>query len=329
MAKIIGKRMVVFSIAAGAFYGISIRLLLKFYRPLHPFVDVMSIGFVLLVPFAMGFVTMWIAERQQRQSILSWILLPWVPLLISLAGMLVTLLEGMICIVMLLPIGVLLATLGGVCAGLIVRYTPSLRSHNLPVVIVIVLPMLVGSLEPQYLKRNDVRAIETTVDIHATPAVVWRNIERVRAIRPAELRSSWTSRIGFPAPVEATLSFEGVGAVRHASFAGGVLFLETVDIWEPERKLSFSIHADQVPNKTLDEHVQVGGEYFDVLRGEYRLEPLPDGVTRLHLASQHRLSTDFNWYAHLWTDGIMGDIQKNILRVIQERCEREPNGRQP
>jgi hypothetical protein len=89
-------------------------------------------------------------------------------------------------------------------------------------------------------------------------------------------------------------SFEGVGGVRHASFERGVLFIETVDAWEPERRLAFSIHAqsDQIPPTTLDEHVPVGGPFFDGLRGEYTLEPLPNGATRLRLSSRRRISTD-------------------------------------
>ena len=111
--------------------------------------------------------------------------------------------------------------------------------------------------------------------------------------------------------------------MRDASFAGGLLFKETVDVWEPEQRLGFTIVAqtDKIPATTLDEHVRVGGLYFDVLRGEYRLEPLANGRTRLHLSSRHRIATDFNWYAHLWTDAVMSDLQKRILVVIQKRCQ--------
>ncbi len=115
--------------------------------------------------------------------------------------------------------------------------------------------------------------------------------------------------------------------MRNASFTGGVLFTETIDQWEPQHRLAFTIAArtDQIPATTLDEHVRVGGPYFDVLRGEYRLEPLANGVTRLHLSSRHRVSTDFNWYAHLWTDAIMSDLQRRILHVVQKRCEGSNN----
>ena len=111
--------------------------------------------------------------------------------------------------------------------------------------------------------------------------------------------------------------------MRNASFTGNLLFIETVDVWDPERRRAFAIRAqaDRIPETTLDEHVRVGGPYFDVLRGEYRLEQLANGTLRLHLSSQHRVSTDFNWYARLWTDAIMADLQKRILIVIKQRCE--------
>ncbi|HEX6770882.1 MAG TPA: hypothetical protein VF126_02565 [Acidobacteriaceae bacterium] len=72
---------------------------------------------------------------------------------------------------------------------------------------------------------------------------------------------------------------------------------------------------------TLDEHVKVGGRYFDVLEGEYQLEPLADGETVLHLSSRERVSTHFNAYPGFWTDPVMRSIQSSILQVIKQRAE--------
>jgi hypothetical protein len=137
------------------------------------------------------------------------------------------------------------------------------------------------------------------------------------------LRPTWTHHIGFPRPIEATLSYEGVGGVRHASFERGLLFIETITAWEPQHRLAFSIKADSahIPTTTLDEHVTIGGSYFDVLDGEYVLEPLSNGDTLLHLTSHQRLSTNFNGYAGLWTDAVMQNLQTSILQVIQHRAE--------
>ena len=73
----------------------------------------------------------------------------------------------------------------------------------------------------------------------------------------------------------------------------------------------------------MDEHVKVGGKYFDVLTGRYEILPQSDGRVRLRLTSQERLSTHFNMYAGFWTDAVMRDIQNSILVVIKNRCERQ------
>ena len=102
-----------------------------------------------------------------------------------------------------------------------------------------------------------------------------------------------------------------------------MLFVERVTAWEEGRRLAFSIEADtkHIPATSLDEHVTIGGRYFDVLDGEYRLEVLPAGGTRLHLTSHHRLTTTLEPYAGLWSDAIMRSIQRRILEIIRYRCE--------
>lgn len=306
--------------AMGFFYGLAGRLLyLAVPRIYGSFV--MTAGFTCFVPFAMGCVTVWVAEFRQRRRWSTWLMLPWVPLAAALVATMLVLLEGLICVIMFAPLGFALSTLGGLAGGLAGRYMRSRRLQNLTVACVMVLPFFTAPWEKHVLYHPELRNVETVIDIQAPASVVWRNIERVPAIGPGELPRSWIHSIGFPDPVEATLSHEGIGGVRNATFTGGVLFPETVDVWEPERRLAFSIHAQTVPRATLDEHVRIGGPYFDVLRGEYRLEPLAGGATRLHLASQHRVSTGFNWYAHLWTTTIMADLQNRILHVVQQRCE--------
>ena len=65
----------------------------------------------------------------------------------------------------------------------------------------------------------------------------------------------------------------------------------------------------------------VGGQYFDVLEGAYRIERIGSDRVILHLSSDQRLSTGFNIYSHLWTEWLMADLQDYILRIIKNRCE--------
>jgi hypothetical protein len=311
---------------AGAAVGLAYGLALRYGSRAFPnpgMFQIMTLGFLFFLPFAIGFSTIFVIERRRAQSIWVWFLLPWIPMIAGELAAVALLWEGWICFVMFTPIALVASTLGGTAAGLIAHYGRARRSKDASLVCVMCLPLLISSFEPQFLSQRDLRSVESVIDIQAPAAAVWRNIERVPRIHPTELRPSWSHAIGFPNPVEATLSEESVGGVRHATFEGGVLFIETIDVWEPERRLGFSIRAqtDQIPPTTLDEHVTVGGRFFDVLHGEYILEPLSSGGTRLHLVSQHRVSTDFNWYAHLWTDAVMRDLQKRILLVVRNRSE--------
>ena len=307
----------------GLAYGLAVRYGARAF-PTKLVFQVMTLGFMFLLPFAIGFSTIFVIERRRAQSIWVWFLLPWIPVIAGELAAVALLWEGWICVAMFTPIALVASTLGGAAAGLIVHYGRLRRSRDASLVCVMCLPLLISGLEPQFLSQRDLRNVESVIDIHAPAATVWRNIERVPRIRLTELQSSWSHTLGFPDPVEATLSAEGVGGIRHATFEGGVLFIETIDVWEPERRLGLSIraHTEQIPPTTLDEHVTVGGRFFDVLHGEYILESLPNGGTRLHLVSQHRLSTDFNWYAHLWTDAVMRDLQRRILFVVRDRSER-------
>jgi hypothetical protein len=316
------QKLFLIGVSVGLFYGLLIRLGSEVFPNTEAF-SVMTLGFLVLLPFAIGFVTIYLVETKKAQTVSVWAFLPWVPVMGGTISTVLVYWEGMICAVLFLPISLVLASLGGLAAGYIARLKVSRTARSLTLSCVLALPLLVTPWEAMVFSQNDLRRVNTSIVIYASPEVIWRNIERVREIQPSELPSSWTHQIGFPAPVEATLSSEGVGGIRSASFTGGVLFIENVNEWVPDSRLAFSIHAqtDQIPKRTLDDHVRVGGRFFDVLRGEYVIEPVSNGVVRLHLSSEHRLSTDFNWYAGLWTDAIMKDVQATILEVIRNRCE--------
>ncbi len=318
------ERLYIVAVALGAGYGLSVRGL-AFVRTvpwLGSVIVVMSLAFVFVMPFAMGYLTIAVLARQGPTSIAARIFQPWIATLLALGGCGAVAWEGLICLVMMAPVALLLASVGGLVAGAIVSAERP-QIANFSIAIVALLPFLVTPMEQRIAAPAQVRSVESDIVIRAPRETVWRNVERVPAIAAAELPRSWNRSIGFPRPVEATLSHEGLGGVRHATFAGNVLFIETIDVWDDQQRLGFSIKADtqHIPPTTLDQHVTIGGPYFDVLHGEYILEPSANGEIKLRLISRHRVSTDFNWYARLWTDAVMRDVQKSILFVIKNRCE--------
>jgi hypothetical protein len=279
---------------------------------------VMSIAFIFVVPFAIGFLASYLARPRRLAAALG---LGVLPALTALGLALLLAFEGLICVFLWLPLYTSLAALGGATAfGILRAFGDKGRSAMLG--LAAVLPLGVGFGEHALPRGDESRHVLTSVAIDAGAADVWEEIVEVPPIRPEEHAFAWSHFVGFPRPVAATADGRGVGSLRQASFERGVVFLERVTAYEEGRLLSFSIHADvdSIPARALDEHVTVGGPWFDVLQGTYRLEQR-DGKTVLHLSSDHRLSTRFNGYAGLWTDFIMRDTQRYILRIVATRAE--------
>ena len=185
------------------------------------------------------------------------------------------------------------------------------------------IPLLMAPLENFVGSIPGTYKAYTYIDIQAPADKIWSNVTRVREI-PQEQDKGWLTRtLGFPRPVKAELNYEGVGAYREARFTNGLVFHETVSEYQHQKKMVFSIKAypHEIPSTTMDEHVVIGGKYFDVLNGTYELEKLNANTHRLHLYSHFKLTTTFNFYASWWARWIMEDIQNNILQVEKQRAE--------
>lgn len=279
---------------------------------------VMSIAFIFVVPFAIGFIASYLSRQRTPFGALGFGVLP---ALTALGLALLLAFEGLICVFLWLPLYVVLSALGGLTAWGVLQVMGE-RGRSGVLGVVAVLPLGVGVGEHALPRGDESRHVATSVVVEAGAEDVWKEIVEVPAIRPEEHGFAWSHLIGFPRPLAATSDGRGVGSLREASFERGVVFLERVTAYDEGRLLSFSIHADvdSIPARALDEHVTVGGPFFDVLQGTYRLEQR-DGKTVLHLSSDHRLSTRFNGYAGLWTDFIMRDTQRYILRIVASRAE--------
>jgi hypothetical protein len=302
-------------VGSGLAYGLVTRLLADATKFGAVF-GVMTVSFLFLVPLVVGYLTV----RPHLQP--SWgyrLLAPWLPTILSVAACFAVGWEGTICIVMGLPALLIFSSVGGVI-GALWRRSPSAALGAM------LLPFVAAPVEHGLPLHNRIHQVHTSIGIAAAPGAVWTEIVEVPTIRSDEQRPAFFTRLGFPRPISATLSRPGIGGVRRARFERGVLFLERVTDWIPDRRLRFTIAAqtDSIPPSTLDRHVTIGGPYFDVLSGQYDIRPGPGGGVVLDLTSELRVSTHFNLYATPWADAIMRSIQLNILEVIRKRAEAQP-----
>ncbi|NIJ52220.1 hypothetical protein [Dyadobacter arcticus] len=316
----------------GLIYGIAYGLVsraifaLEDFRggnPIFPTFGLMTMSFMFVVPFVVGLITAYHQDSITSSRKIAAITMP-VFAIVGLIG--ISVLsghEGIICALMALPVFLFMVLIGGLFGVRIFKR----NRKKLYVSAFALLPFLFAPLENQLGLTDKIFTEHTTVEIDATNQQVWNNITRVTKISEEENNHSLFQFMGFPRPIEAELDTIAVGGIRKAIFARGLFFTETVTKVERLKILAFDIKADpnSIPPKALDEHVLVGGKYFDVLEGKYEIEKINDSKIILHLTSQFRLSTRFNFYSGLWSKLIMKDIQENILDIIKQRSEAGQN----
>jgi hypothetical protein len=284
--------------------------------------SVMSVTFLFLLPTIVGALTVYLSSTDKAKSIAYRIFTPWIPVFLFLIITLALAIEGWACWLMILPIFLIAASIGGVLGGYLkIRK----RNDQLNISLLVLLPLLIGPIESMIETIPGTYKAYTYIDINAPAEKIWDNVTRVKEIPMDQDKGYLTRLLGFPRPIKAELDFEGVGAYREAVFTNGLVFHETVTEYKDNEKMVFTIKAypHEIPSTTLDEHVVIGGDYFDVLNGTYELEKLPNGLNRLHLYSHFKMNTTFNFYAGWWGKWIMKDIQNNILQVEKKRSENE------
>ncbi len=173
-----------FSALAGFLYGLFCRLVFTFRWPGH-WLNVMTIGFLMVMPLAVGFISAFLEVRAGRRGPATWLLLPVLATAAMILSSFVLFWEGAICLIMLLPVAMLIAIVGGglglLCAS---------RFGKTPLLCVAILPFAVAAIEQVVGPAYEERVVETSIAIQATPATVWHQIERVEPIRVEEQRFS-------------------------------------------------------------------------------------------------------------------------------------------
>ena len=226
-------------------------------------------------------------------------------------------LEGLICLVMAMGLTVPLAILGGVVAYFM---QSSYYSNRVTPVLLVALLPLMGF---EKIKAPDPVPFEvtSTIEINAPVEVVWQNVVSFSELPPVE---DWLFQTGIAYPIRAEIEGSGVGAVRHCVFSTGA-FVEPITIWDEPRHLRFDVTEMPEPMEewTFYDHVHpphLEG-YFRTTQGEFRLESLPGGRTRLHGTTWYENDLWPANYWKLWSDLLIHRIHLRVLKHVGNLSE--------
>lgn len=304
-------------------YGLGAELV--FQQLSDAWIGTLSISFLLLVPAALGALTVFLGPYDLKRSWGYAIFAPWIVCTLAALAAFLFGLELWACIVMALPIFFALSSLGGALVCFLYRRKDEreARRNSSPhtmLGLLLAAPFLLLPLEAQLSPPSQTRMVHTQIEVAAGPAVVWDAFVAVPEIQPEEERFAWFRALGLPDPVEAMLAGQGAGALRQARYDNGLQVMEPVLVWEPETRYRFSVELDDasLPSPLWR---AVDGEHLNVLYVEYRVQPQPEGGVLLHLDSAYRLTTPLNPYAALWGDFLLSDFQHYILEIVKRRAE--------
>ncbi|WP_460621271.1 SRPBCC family protein [Hymenobacter tenuis] len=279
-----------------------------------------SVAYIFVLPLVLGAIPVLFSTKEQLQLYKTDLLTPWAITITFFFLSLINGFEGMICLVIIIGPFVLLGSLGAFIYRLLKLKRKS--SNNL-LYMSLLMPLAVLLLESNMELVNQVDTVETKVVIHASQESIWENVKNVRNIKPSEIEPHFVHLIGVPKPLDGQLSQEGVGGVRSITWEKGIKFREIIKTWDNGNGFSYDIDVDplSIPPKTLDEHVMIGGKYFDVIAGSYKIENLSQDKSVVTLTCTYRVTTNLNFYSRLWANFILDDFNQMILEVIKKRSE--------
>ncbi len=236
--------------------------------------------------------------------------------------------EGLVCIIMVLPFW-LAAGLGGALATWLIhrrqqRMEREAQMTRFQVVALAALPFALLYAEEASPPAWQERAVVRSVDIAAAPGEVWPLLLSIPGVREDEGIATFTHDIaGIPRPAEARLVQRGDGLVRAARWGKDIRFEERVTRLEPGRAIGWDFaFPDTSVQDYTDRHISPDGPLLKIASGGYTLEPLPGGKARVTLTTTYRMRSRLDWYAGMWGEVLLGDVEDNVLAIIKARAEK-------
>ena len=245
-------------------------------------------------------------------------------MLLAIVLLVATAFEGLICIIMMLPLAVPVVVLGTLVGYFILELGPEPPRDlgKLVIVLFALLPTMVGAehvTKPEPLLFT----CETSVVVDAQPENVWRHVVSFSDLDPP---NDWLFRTGVAYPIRARIEGTGVGAVRRCEFSTGA-FVEPIEVWDEPRLLRFAVTSNPAPMREWNPLFEIHPPHLEGFlvskQGQFLLTPLPGGKTLLKGSTlyQHGLLPASYW--RLWSDPIIHRIHDRVLRHVKRLAESE------
>jgi hypothetical protein len=272
-------------------------------------------------PVITGCVASYILNRKQKRGALFTLFHSSLTLTVACVAFLLLGLEGIICIVMAMPIMIPLGLFGAMIGRSIAvsLHRPGVSEQTGLVGCMLVLPLIAWIEE--VTQQDPTYEVVSKIEINAPIETVWDNVIHFSDISAAP---AWYFQLGIAYPTRAHIVGTGVGAHRYCEFSTGT-FVEPITAWERPTKLAFDVSEQPEPMFELTPYRHIHPPHltgsFRSTRGEFRLLALDDQHTLLEGSTWYQLEIRPLNYWTVWTDWILHRIHYRVLDHIKHSSE--------
>lgn len=227
--------------------------------------------------------------------------------------------EGLICVILAVPLGMPVALFGAWMAYIILesKFAPPAAVATL----VVVASNLALWAETKVRRIPPVYTVADSITISASPERVWNSLITMGPLgQPHDL----LFRTGVACPQRVDIYGSGVGAMRVCTLTTGQLH-EQITAWEPGHLLRWTSITTPPPMKELNPFVDVDPPhlhgFYQSVGGQFELKTLPSGETLVTRSSSYQHGLFPAEYWRLWTDYVARRGHVHVLGVLKQSAE--------
>ena len=315
-----GEERVVWSALVGVGAGTALSLSMVLFSVFV--VGQYGAGLFVATPFVMGAVSAFLFNLRRPLGLFPNVTLAVVTVGVTSGTLMLFALEGALCLAMAAPLGLILAGMGVILG----RQLAALELRRPILGSIVLLPALIG-LEPPPGEAI-LHEVRSEIVVDAAPEVVWGKLAEWPELKLPD-PPQWFFQQGIAYPMRAHIEGRGVGAIRYCEFSTGP-FVEPITVWDEPYHLAFDVVESPPTMHEWSPYEKVFAPHLDGIlqsrHGEFRLEPMEGGKTRLIGTTWYSFDMAPEAYWALWSDAAIHAIHMRVLRYVGILAEEEARG---
>ncbi|WP_156874128.1 SRPBCC family protein [Sphingorhabdus lutea] len=273
-------------------------------------------GLFVATPLIVGATTAYISNRNAALSQSQTNKYVLAASMLGTLALLMLALEGFYCILLIAPLAMIMAIIGGFM-GRRIAIAKNGRSSTLSSIAMLPFIFAIEAAMPPELTIN---ASEEII-ISASPNIVW---DALTSNKPINISPGIVGAAGLAYPLKSELKAKKEGGERIGVFSTGMA-REIITVWQAEQRLEFKVLEQPPAMEEMSPYRKVHAPhlsgYFDTGKTEFSLTSMPNNRTKLTVRSTHILRIDPILYWEPVASWAIGQNMKRVLLSIKNEAE--------